>query len=330
MAEKELHTKRKSRDDVAEATASVSILVVDDEDIMRNMLKDVLGESGYQVWTAASGEEAMKLVSERDFSIVITDMRMPGMDGVEVTKKFKSEKSEVCVIVITAYASIQSAMEVLKEGAYDYISKPFNIEEIKVVVRRAVERQLLLKEAREKEQYQRLSILDGLTEIYNRRHFDAMLPDELNRAAKYMKPLSCMMVDVDHFKKFNDTQGHQPGDWALKKIAQILSGSIRFTDHVFRYGGEEFVVLLPETDKVKSIIVAKRLRMLVANSKFIDKKALTAAHLTISIGLSAYPDDARDPKMLVAKADECLYHAKETGRNRICFVSSDGIQSEVK
>ncbi|MFH1995389.1 MAG: diguanylate cyclase [Candidatus Omnitrophota bacterium] len=328
MAERE--NVKRSRDAVANAMAAVSILVVDDEDIMRSMLKDVLTESGYQVCTASSGEEAVRLVNNSDFSIVITDMRMPGIDGVEVTKKFRSAKADVCVIVITGYASIQSAMEVLKEGAYDYISKPFNIEEIKVVVRRAVERQLLLKEAKEKEQYQRLSILDGLTEIYNRRHFDAMLPDELMRAAKYMKPLSCMMIDVDHFKNFNDSQGHQAGDWALKKVAQILSGSVRFTDHVFRYGGEEFVTLLPETDKAKAIIVAKRLRMLVANSKFIDKKALTTAHLTISIGLSSYPDDSKDPRSLVAKADECLYYAKETGRNRICFVSSDGVQSEVK
>jgi len=321
---------RRTRDEIQEEMGAVNILIVDDEEIMRNMLKDVLTEAGYQVWSAAGGQEAISLLKETDFTIVITDMRMPGMDGVEVTKKFKASKPEICIIVITGYASIQSAMEVLKEGAYDYISKPFNIDEIKVVVRRAVERQLLLKEAREKEAYQRLSIIDGLTEIYNRRHFDTMLPDELNRAAKFMKPLSCMMIDVDHFKNFNDTQGHQAGDWALKKIAQILSGSVRFTDHAFRYGGEEFVILLPETDKVKAIIVAKRLRLLVANSKFIDKKALTTAHLTISIGLSGYPEDGKDPKALIAKADECLYRAKETGRNKICFTGPDGLQSEVK
>jgi len=326
----EMDVRAKGSEDFKGLSPAINILVVDDEEIMRNMLKDVLSDAGYQVWAAANGEDAVALIDKTDFNILITDMRMPGMDGVEVTRKFKSIRSDLCVIVITGYASIQSAVQVLKEGAYDYITKPFNIEEIKIVVGRAAERQLLLREAKEKEAYQRLSILDGLTEIYNRRHFDTMLPEEFKRATQYLKPLSGMMIDVDHFKNFNDSQGHQAGDWALKKIAQILSGSVRMTDHVFRYGGEEFVILLPETDKVRTILVAKRLRTAISNAKFIDKKALTTAHLTISIGLATYPDDAKNPKTLIAKADESMYQAKQMGRDRICFISPDGTKSEIR
>jgi len=310
--------------------SQVNILVIDDEEIVREMLRDVLTEAGYKVWTAASGEEALEKLKEADFSIVITDIRMPGMDGVEVTRKFKKINSDLCVIAITGYASIESAMAVLKEGVYDYINKPFNIEEIKIVVGRAVERQLLIKAVKEKEKYEKLSILDGLTEVYNRRHFDEMIVEEIERAKKYLSKLSLMMIDVDHFKNFNDSQGHQAGDWALKKIAQILAGCVRLTDHVFRYGGEEFTIILPETDKRKSLIVARRLRITVATTKFLDKTALPTGHLTISIGIATYPEDAKDANQLIAKADECLYHAKQMGRDRICFVASDEHKIETK
>jgi len=308
----------------------LNILVIDDEEIMRNMIRDVLVASGYRVWTAANGEEAIEKLKEGKFGIVITDIRMPGMDGVEVTRKLKKFDSDICVIVITGYASIDSAIAVLKEGAYDYITKPFNIDEIRIVVGRAAERQLILKEAREKEMYQRLSIMDGLTQIYNRRYFDEVIEKELARAQREAKPLSFMMIDIDHFKNFNDANGHQAGDWALKRVSQIISGSIRLGDYVFRYGGEEFVVLLPNTDKISALTVARRLRIGVSTAKFLDKKALPTGHMTVSIGLATYPDDAHEVKELTAKADEHLYAAKQLGRDRICFVGVEGTRTEVK
>jgi len=311
-------------------TSDMNILVIDDEEIMRNMISDVLTASGYRVWTASNGEEAIEKLKEAEFGIVITDIRMPAMDGVEVTRKLKKINSDICVIVITGYASIDSAIAVLKEGAYDYITKPFNIDEIRIVVGRAAERQAILKEAREKEMYQRLSIIDGLTQIYNRRYFDETLLKEVARMQREAKPASLLMIDIDHFKNFNDSNGHQAGDWALKRVSQVLAGSIRLGDYVFRYGGEEFVVLLPNTDKISSLTVARRLRLGVSMAKFLDKKALPTVHLTISIGLSTFPDDANDANMLLAKADEQLYAAKQLGRDRICFVGIEGNRTEVK
>ncbi|MCM8795391.1 MAG: diguanylate cyclase [Candidatus Omnitrophica bacterium] len=308
----------------------IQILVIDDEEIMRNMLRDVLSDAGYQVVTAANGLEAIEKFKERDFNIVITDIRMPGIDGVEVTRKFKSLDSNICVIAITGYASIDSAIAILKEGAYDYINKPFNIDEIKIVVGRAAERQKLLKEAKEKEKYRQLSIFDGLTEVYNRRYFDEIAPKEVARAKRYKKFLTLFMVDIDHFKNFNDTHGHQAGDWALKRIAQLLLGNIRSIDYIFRYGGEEFAIILPETNKINSLTVARRLRLAVSLAKFLDKKAMPNAHITISIGVANYPDDAEDINGLIAKADECLYHAKELGRDRICFLSVDDARKDTR
>ncbi len=307
----------------------LNVLVVDDEEVVREMLKDVLSEAGYNVWTACNGLEALEKMRETDFHIVITDIRMPGMDGVEVTRKFKLANSDTTVIAITGYASVDSAIKILKEGAYDYITKPFNIDEIKIVVGRAAERQKLLKEAREKEMYKQLAILDGLTQIYNRRYFDENLPREIERAKRYGHPLSLLMIDIDHFKNFNDTEGHLAGDWALKKTAQIIAGSIRASDLVFRYGGEEFVVILPETDKMGAIVVAKRIRVNVSLAKFLDSKIMPTKYITVSIGISAFPEDAQNSKDLIERADKCLYVAKDLGRDRICFFS-EGREKETR
>ncbi len=130
-----------------------NILVIDDEGIMRQLLSDILKDAGYNVWTAESGEEALKFAQSKEFEVVITDLRMPGIDGIEVLKKFKEKDSSVCVIVITAYATVESAVEAMKIGAYDYITKPFNLEEIKIIVGRAMERQFLIQEAKQKEKY---------------------------------------------------------------------------------------------------------------------------------------------------------------------------------
>jgi len=159
-------------------SADLNILIVDDEEDMRMTLKDVLTLPDYNVWTASGGLEAINMMKEADFNIVITDIRMPGVDGVEVTRKFKEANSDTTIIAITGYVSTQSALAVLEEGAYDYITKPFNIDEVRITVKRAVERYRLLNEVKEKELYKQLAIIDGLTEVYNRHYFNQMIPRE--------------------------------------------------------------------------------------------------------------------------------------------------------
>lgn len=238
----------------------LNILIVDDDEDIRMTLKDVLTLPGYNVRTASSGLEATNMMKDTDFSIVITDIRMPGMDGIQITRKFKESNSDTTVIAITGNASVETALALLEEGAYDYITKPFNIKEVKSIVARAAERYKLINEVKEKEIYKLLAITDGLTEVYNRHYFNQTLPRELERAKRYKNPLSFLMMDIDHFKIFNDTQGHLAGDWALKKVAQVMVGNVRIPDMVFRYGGEEFALILPQTEKGDAIAVAERIR----------------------------------------------------------------------
>jgi diguanylate cyclase (GGDEF)-like protein len=308
-------------------SADLNILIVDDEEEIRLILKEVLSLPGYNVRTASGGSEAINMIDDVDFDIVITDIMMPEVDGVEVTRKFKEANSDTTIIVITGHSSIKSALAVLEEGAYDYITKPFNIDEVKATVKRAAERHKLLNEVKEKEFYKQLAILDGLTEVYNRHYFNQILPRELERAKRYGSPLSFLMADIDYFKKFNDTQGHLAGDWALKKASQIIVGSVRNSDMVFRYGGEEFAVALPETDKPGAITVARRIKESISVTRFLDSRIMPTQHLTISIGVSTFPVDAHNLREVVENADKSLYSAKRLGRDRIYF-SSEGKELE--
>jgi len=310
MAEKD-----KDLNSEKEIAKKINILVVDDEGIMRQLLADVLKDAGYNVWTAESGEEALKIAEKMEFEVVLTDLRMPGMTGIEVLKKFKEKNTNICVIVITAYASVESAVEAMKIGAYDYITKPFNLEEIKIIIGRAMERQFLLEEAKQKDKYKELSIVDGLTGLYNHRHFHEQLSVELNRSTRSNNPLSLILIDIDDFKKYNDAFGHLAGDQILKQIADIFLSVTRKVDIVARYGGEEFAVLLPETGKQEASSLARRIRGLVDQAHF----GRAGAHLTVSVGLATFPQDAQDKNEMIKKADETLYQAKRLGKNRVCF-----------
>ena len=286
----------------------VNVLVVDDEEVMRNLLRDVLTDTGYKVETASRGEEAVEKIKQDNFSIVISDLKMPGMGGLEMLRKVKAVNSNTCVIMITAYPSVESVTEAMREGAYDYIVKPFNVEEINLVLRRAVERQRLLLEAGQKEFYQELSILDGLTGLYNHRHFYEVMPREIERAQRYKRAMSVLMIDIDDFKKYNDTNGHLKGDKLLQDLSGVLVRAVRSVDMVFRYGGEEFTVICPETTKQLGIDVAKRLFNL----------AREKLPVTMSVGIAAYPDDGQTTEEVVTKADFAMYQAKQLGKNRIC------------
>jgi diguanylate cyclase (GGDEF)-like protein len=278
-----------------------NILVIDDEENIRELLRELLEDENFSVSTASSGEEGIEIAKERAFDVVITDLKMPGMSGIEVIRKFKEKNSNTTVIVITGYPTIESAVEAMKEGAYDYILKPFNLDHIKLVVRKAMERQNLLREA----------IVDPLTEVYNLRFFHETLSREISRAERYSIPLSLLMIDVDDFKKYNDSFGHQAGNTLLKELAKIFIDSVRKSDMVFRYGGEEFCILLPHTGK-GAVEVARRILYLV-------RKNLP---VTVSIGISTFPEDAKSKEELIEKADIALYHAKKIGKNCVCLFSS--------
>lgn len=288
----------------------VNVLVVDRDRIVRDLLKQELELVGYKVWASDDADKGLELAREISFGVILTELKIGTMSGIELMKKFKEARSNASIIAIIPYNSLKLAIEAMSKGeVFEYITKPFNIEEVKLILRRVVDRQYLLHQAGQKELYQELSIQDGLTGVYNRRYLDEILRREVERAKRYNQPLSVLMIDLDNFKKYNDTYGHIEGDELLKKTANFLVEAIRSVDMVFRYGGEEFCVLLPQTLKPGGVEVAKRLVNL----------ARMSLPITISLGIAAFPEDAQTMDDLLKRADSALYQAKQTGKDRVCL-----------
>ncbi len=294
-----------------------SILVVDDEEIMRGFLRDVLVGEDYQVDVAPTGEEAVDKVSRKRYDLVITDIKMPGIDGMGVLEQVKEFNPTTEVVVMTGYASLESAVESMKMGAADYITKPFNIDQIRIVVAKTLERRRLKQKAQDEEFYKHLSRTDGLTDLYNQRFFHKLLESEISRAKRFRQSLCLLMLDIDNFKVYNDTNGHPAGDQALKRLAWILNKSVRSCDIVARYGGEEFVVIAPQTDLEGGKILATRLNRLVREAKFVKEEVLPQGRLTVSIGVASFPDQASDKRNLIERSDQALYQAKAGGRDKV-------------
>ncbi|MFC1683285.1 diguanylate cyclase [Candidatus Zixiibacteriota bacterium] len=310
------NTKKKPED--LQDTEQVRVLVVDDEEIVRSFLVDVLSEEGYQVRAVPSGEEAIVLFERETYDLIITDIKMPGTNGMEVLRSAKTMDPNQNVIVMTGYASTETAVESMKLGAGDYITKPFNLDQIKIVVAKTLERSKLLKKAEEGEIYKQLSRIDGLTELYNYTFFQQLLKTEVERAMRYSHQLSLLMIDIDNFKGYNDNHGHPAGDEALKRLARVMSRAVRGCDFIARYGGDEFVVVLPETEQSEARIIGERLRLLVEQTTFDGDGSGQQAIITVSLGLATYPQDAQTKEDLVKRADQALYQAKAKNRNNLC------------
>ena len=312
---------------------NTKILIADDEEIIRNLLKEHLTDEGYNVLAVSSGEDALENFSRDPDSLVITDIRMGGMSGVQLLEEIKKLDSDAQVIIITSHASLDSAVATLRAGAYDYIFKPFeDLDQVTEVVRRAMDKIDLIRQNRllvenlEKsnlmmelanETLMELAVRDGLTGLFNLRHFRHILNEELSRAERYSRQLCLVMIDVDNFKNYNDTHGHPAGDEVLKTLAGILNKRLRDVDRSARYGGEEFLVLLPETDLEKGRTVAEDLRVQMEEYPFRGRESQPFGKVTISLGVAAFPQDGPDADTLIKVADDALYRAKNSGRNRV-------------
>jgi len=292
----------------------VNILVVDDSRTTSEMIKDILIRSGYtKVWTVARAQEALKLVEKMDFQIVFTDLVMPGMTGIELLKELKEISPQTSVIVMTAYPSAKSISDAVESGSYDFIAKPFNEEEIKLAMRRAEERVFLLGQIGQKDLLREQVNLDYLTGVYNHRYFQEVLSEEIERAKRNSLPLSLAVLDIDNFKRYNDTNGHLSGDKLLREIAQFFLERLRNADKVFRYGGEEFTILLPQTFKADAAGLIER----------IHQEQRKSFPLTVSIGLAAFPEDSRLKDGLIEVADKAMYKAKTLGKDKLYIYSSN-------
>ncbi len=305
-----------------DARSLTNIMVVDDEPIMRNLLTDVLQDEGYSVRNFSQAEDALKKVISDNVAIIITDIKMKGMDGMELLRRAKEMNHAVDVVVMTGYASIGTAIESMKLGAIDYLTKPLNIDQIRLIVNKTVERQFLKKRANESAFYKKMSQVDGLTELFNHRFFQELLRIEINRANREKWPLSLIILDVDNFKIYNDKNGHPMGDVALKSTAWLLKQNFRDCDFACRYGGEEFAVIIPNADKQLAKKMANRIRRIIEKAEFENEETLPQGTFTISLGIAEYPLDAQSQEALIEKADQALYKAKDKGKNRVVVYKS--------
>ncbi len=310
------------------------ILVVDDEPTLRSVISEVLTDDGHEVVTAASGEQALALFRKSPFPIVMTDIIMGRMSGLDLLKEVKIFDPDTLVIMMTSHASLDTATAALRTGAYDFLTKPFeDLGLISAVVGRAIEKVRLLENNRDlmsalKKNADELEALnrnlkemvnrDGLTGLFNHRYFRDALELELNRSQRHGHPFSLIFIDVDHFKQYNDTHGHLAGDHALKELARILEECNRASSVCARYGGEEFVILVPETDRNGARVLAGRIRLRVEQHPFPGRETQPLGAVTISLGVASYPEDAIDGQALISRADAALYEAKQKGRNTIC------------
>jgi len=288
------------------------VLLVDDVPTNLDVLIDQLSNENIDIRVALSGEEGKQLAHELQPDLILLDVMMPGLDGFSVCAQLKQDPklTDIPVIFLTAKGDEEEVERGFALGGVDFINKPFSLPILKARVRC----HLALK--RKSDLLEQMACTDGLTQIPNRRHFDTALNYEWGRSLRYQRPLSMLIVDVDHFKNYNDHYGHMAGDDCLRAVAQALKGALsRRGDLVARYGGEEFVVLLPETNAQGARQVAERLRMCITE---LGLAAPTGGVVSVSIGVACAQAKKGSAEHLLKAADEQLYEAKASGRNQVC------------
>ncbi len=288
------------------------ILIVDDDHAIRNSIQEFLTILDFKTYTAESAEKALSFLKTYHVDVIITDIIMNGMDGLEMTRVIK-ENYDTDIIVITGYTGDYSYEEAISKGADDFIFKPVRFEELLLRLKRVLRERALTQERTQMlERLKELAITDDLTKLYNSRHFYHQLENEINRYNRYQRPLSLLLIDVDHFKEFNDNYGHLEGDRVLYQIAKLITSCLRTMDTAYRYGGEEFTVILPETTCDAAMAVSERINEVVKNELFIedDKK-----DMSVSVGVTEYLPGELVTEF-VRRADKAMYMAKEGGRNR--------------
>ncbi len=292
-----------------------AILIVDDDIAIKESVEEYLKILSYDVKTAPNAKEALIILETFEADMVLTDIMMQGMDGLELTKKIKA-KFDIDVMVMTGYSADYSYEEAVKAGASDFIFKPFRFEELDLRIKRVLresefkkERALLLKEM------EQLAITDGLTKLYNSRQFFNQLKQEIKRYDRYSRSLSLLILDIDFFKKYNDTWGHLEGDKVLMHIGRIINACMRSMDTAYRYGGEEFAILLPETGLKKACVVGNRIKDSIAAEIFRPETGITQS-VTVSIGAGELVD-GENFKDFIKRTDKAMYKSKQTGRNKL-------------
>ncbi|HJU89081.1 MAG TPA: diguanylate cyclase [Gemmatimonadaceae bacterium] len=315
------------------------VLIVDDHPDNVEVIRARLEASGYQTTCASDGEEALRLVHEDPPDLILLDVMMPKVSGMEVARQVKgaADLPFIPIIMQTALDSVEAKVEGLGAGADDYITKPINFAELEARVRSMLRIKELhdAVEKRERElaranhELQRMAVTDGLTGLYNRRHLEERLHEMFEHSQRLHEPLSVAMFDLDHFKSVNDSHGHQAGDEVLRQLAQLLKNAARDIDRVGRYGGEEFMIILPGTVLDAAVTFAERARQEVES--YVFKFEGGTIRRTLSCGVAGWPHPRlRHRDQLVKAADDALYVAKERGRNRVVRFDSAEFNEHLK
>ncbi|MEK6528488.1 MAG: diguanylate cyclase [Nitrospirota bacterium] len=304
--------------------AKAKILFVEDSKTQAEAIKDFLERNGYEVVLAENGKTAIDVAKSTPVDIILLDLVLPDINGNEVCRwlKLNQDTKEIPIIMLTIKGSVPDKVTGLEAGADDYIPKPFDEIELNARIYACLRTKALQDELKRKnrqlmellEKVEILASTDPLTELFNRRRFEIVLEQEFKRATRYNSPLACLMIDIDYFKKINDGHGHHTGDKVLQEIAEIIKTTVRETDVTARWGGEEFVVLLPQTEKDAALHSASRVRKAISAHKF---KSLTDKEITVSIGIASLPNPSIDTgEKLIDASDIAMYEAKRKGRDR--------------
>lgn len=288
------------------------ILVVDDNNLNVRLLTDILEDEGYDVYSCSNGSEVLDMAHRILPEAILLDIMMPGLDGFEVCKLLKRdfEIKDIPVIMVTAKTDSMDVKKALELGAFDYIKKP--IDEVEVIARL----QSALRFKQHQDKLKQMAMKDGLTNLYNHALLIELFEKELTKQERNGNSISFVMIDIDYFKKVNDTYGHITGDQILRKLSDLLINSIRSCDIVGRYGGEEFGIVLPEANFDAALHICQRIRKNVEDYEFnVDGKSIK---ITVSLGMYfKSPEDTISSSEMIRKSDEALYRAKANGRNRV-------------
>ncbi len=315
--------------DLGGADITGTIVVADDTDSDRMLITLLLGSAGWTVRPASGGQQALALIRDDPPDLILLDIQMPDMSGLDLCRQLKHDDTlnTIPVIFISAGTEEHEKLSGFKAGGVDYITKPYRPAEVIARIRTHLELQRSRREILElnrqlmasNRELERISQTDALMGIANRGCFDRALIREWRRAEREKVPLSLIMVDVDHFKSYNDTYGHQAGDHCLRHVAQAAEGALhRPCDLLARYGGEELVVLLPNTPEAGALVVGLHMAQSIRDLGLAHRASTTASIVTASFGLATLvPRESLRPEDLIAVADAALYRAKESGRNRV-------------
>jgi len=296
---------------------AVRILIVDDDPVVLEVMKSVISVHGFFIATANNGKQALDALQSEPFSIILTDINMPVMDGMELLREVKERYPKIGVIVVTSLSEDYSYVDVINAGAIDYMTKPFESTELLAKLRRVIREQTLVHELEKR------STSDALTTLYNRRHFDSMIVDEAHRAVRQDYKMFLAIIDVDRFKGYNDTFGHLAGDNLLSTLGHIMRNyARRGVDWAFRYGGDEFAIIITQTSWEQAIKINERILATFAEYHF--------GETGLSCGVGEF---VRDPGLdwqenitqFIRQVDQALYEAKNAGRGRIVGARSAGV-----